>query len=69
MKTYISYFKLKFITGLQYRAAAIAGISTQLFFGIVYISVYVAFYESGSNNLPMKLNELVIYGYDKLFLH
>ena len=61
MKTYISYFKLKFITGLQYRAAAIAGISTQLFFGIVYISVYVAFYESGSNNLPMKLNELVSY--------
>lgn len=61
MKSYISYFKLKFITGLQYRASALAGISTQLFFGIVYISVYVAFYESGSDNTPMKLNQLVSY--------
>ncbi|MBQ9071923.1 MAG: ABC-2 family transporter protein [Bacilli bacterium] len=61
MKSYISYFKLKFITGLQYRAAALAGISTQIFFGIVYISVYVAFYESDSSNLPMELSQLVTY--------
>ena len=61
MKTYLSYFKLKFKTGLQYRAAALAGISTQIFFGIVYISVYVAFYESDSSNLPMELSELVSY--------
>ena len=61
MKSYISYFKLKFKTGLQYRAAALAGISTQIFFGIVYITVYVAFYESDATNLPMKLSELVSY--------
>ena len=59
--SYISYFKLKFKTGLQYRAAAIAGISTQLFFGIMYISVYVAFYESNPNTIPMPLVELVTY--------
>lgn len=59
--SYISYFKLKFKTGLQYRAAAIAGISTQLFFGLVYISVYVAFYESNPNTIPMPLGELVTY--------
>lgn len=61
MKSYISYFKLKFITGLQYRAAALAGLSTQFFFGFVYIAVYVAFYESGSSNLPMELTQLVSY--------
>ena len=61
MKSYLSYFKLKFITGLQYRAAAFAGISTQIFFGIMYICVYVAFYESDSSNLPMPLNQLVSY--------
>jgi len=61
MKSYISYFKLKFITGLQYRAAALAGIATQFFFGFVYISVYVAFYESGGANLPMELSQLVSY--------
>lgn len=61
MKSYLSYFKLKFKTGLQYRAAALAGIATQLFFGIVYISVYVAFYESDSSSLPMPLDQLVSY--------
>jgi len=61
MKSYISYFKLKFKTGLQYRAAAFAGMSTQVFFGFVYVAIYVAFYESGSSSLPMKLNELVSY--------
>ena len=61
MKSYLSYFKLKFKTGLQYRAAAFAGVSTQIFFGIIYICVYVAFYESDSSNLPMELSELVSY--------
>ena len=61
MKSYISYFKLKFKTGLQYRAAAFAGMSTQVFFGFVYVSIYIAFYESGSGNLPMKLSELISY--------
>ena len=32
MKTYLSIFKLKFINGIQYRVAAIAGLLTQLFF-------------------------------------
>ena len=59
MKSYLSYFKLKFLTGLQYRAAALAGLSTQFFFGFVYISVYIAFYESGSGTIPMPLDELV----------
>ena len=39
MRFYLSYFKLRFISGLQYRFAAIAGILTQFFFGIVIIMV------------------------------
>lgn len=61
MRTYLSYFKLKIKTGLQYRQAAIAGILTQFFFGFVYSSVYIAFYESGSSNLPMELPKLISY--------
>ena len=61
MKSYFSYFKLKFLTGLQYKAAAYAGVSAQIFFGLVYIFVYIAFYESDSSNLPMPLNQLVSY--------
>ena len=69
MKSYLSYFKLKFITGLQYRAAALAGMATQLFFGFVFISIYIACYNSGNSDLPMELsNLLVIYGYARYFL-
>ena len=61
MKAYLTYFKLKFISGLQYRTAAWAGIATQFFFGFVYIMVYVAFYESGGERLPMELSQVVTY--------
>lgn len=62
MKKYISIFKIKLMNNLQYRTAALAGISTQLFFGLVYIMVYLAFYQSGTNNtLPMNWKELVSY--------
>ena len=61
MRAYFSYFKLKFISGLQYRSAAIAGICTQFFFGFVYIMIYVAFYESGSKSTPMELSALITY--------
>lgn len=62
MKSYLNYFKLRFITNLQYRAAALAGISTQIFFGLVFIMVYLAFYDSnGSANYPMEWNNLVSY--------
>lgn len=61
MKTYFSYFKLRFSSALQYRAAALAGIPTQLFFGLVYVMVYLAFYESNSTNGPMEFSQLVSY--------
>lgn len=61
MRFYKSYFKLRFITNLQYRSAALAGVATQLFFGMIYIFVYLAFYESSSGAEPMKIRELVSY--------
>lgn len=61
MRAYLSYFKLKFISGLQYRQAAYAGIATQFFFGFVYIMIYVAFYQSGGKSLPMELPQLITY--------
>lgn len=62
MKSYLSYFKLRLITNLQYRAAALAGISTQIFFGLIFIMVYLAFYKSNPNSsLPMEWDHLVTY--------
>lgn len=61
MKSYLSYFKLRIITNLQYRASALAGIATQLFFGLVYIMMYLAFYESNDTSAVMNWNQLVTY--------
>jgi len=61
LKFYFSYFKLRFITSLQYRKAALAGIATQVFFGLVFLMIYIAFYSSGPNSAPMKLNEVISY--------
>ena len=61
MKAYYSYFRLKFMTGLQYRSAAWAGIATQFFFGFVYIMVYDAFYQSGNASTPMTISQLITY--------
>ncbi len=62
MKSYLNYFKLRVITNLQYRSAALAGLSTQLFFGFVYIMLYLAIYESNTGvKAPMDWNSLVTY--------
>jgi len=62
MKVYLNYFKLRIITNLQYRSAALAGIATQLFFGFVYIMLYLAIYESNTNvSTPMDLKSVITY--------
>ena len=62
MIVYLNYFKLRIITNFQYRASAIAGILTQLFFGIFYIMLYLALYESNNGaETPMDLNNLITY--------
>lgn len=61
MRSYLSVFKLKFITNLQYRASALSGMITQIFFGIVFIMMYLAFYESNSTTGVIKFSQLVTY--------
>ena len=43
MKKYLSFFKIRFIAGLQYRAAALAGIATQFAWGGLNILLFRAF--------------------------
>ena len=61
MRQYLSFFKIKFATGLQYKSAAIAGLATQIFFGFVFIMVYVAFYGSGTPEADITLREIIPY--------
>jgi ABC-2 type transport system permease protein len=61
MRGYISYFKLQIINGLQYKTAAIAGVSTQFFWGFITIFLFEAFYLSGNSNQPINFEQLVPY--------
>ena len=61
MKKYISFFRLRFSMGLQYRAAALAGMVTQFFWGGMNILMYAAFYESDPAAFPMTLDATVTY--------
>jgi len=61
MKAYFSYFKLRFINSFQYRAAAIAGVCTQFFWGFMNIMIYEAFYLNTNANVTISFQALVNY--------
>lgn len=61
MRKYLSFFKVRFITGLQYRAAAYAGVVTQFCWGCMTILMFRSFYQSNAEAFPMTLSELSSY--------
>lgn len=61
IKKYTSFFRLRFSMGLQYRAAALAGIVTQFAWGALEIMVFRAFYEADASAFPMTLSATVSY--------
>lgn len=61
MKQYGSFFRIRFLAGLQYRAAAWAGIATQYAWGGLTVLLYRAFYQNGANSFPMDFQALSTY--------
>ena len=61
MTPYLAIISARFRMLLQYRAAAIAGVATQIFFGLVLIMVYDAFYRSARVAPPMAFAQLASY--------
>ena len=61
MKTYLSFFRMRFLTLIQYRTAALAGIATQFVFGMMYVLVMRAFYGSSDAAQPMELSQAITY--------
>lgn len=56
MKKYLSFFRLRFSMGLQYRVAAFAGLVTQFAWGGMLILAYRAFLPGGPQCLPHDLS-------------
>lgn len=61
MRKYLSFFRLRFSMGLQYRTAALAGVVTQFFWGFMEIMVFRAFYEAEPEKFPMAFDAMVSY--------
>lgn len=61
MKKYLSFFRIRFIAGLQYRAAAWAGIATQFAWGGMTLLMFWAFYQNNTNSFPMPFPALSNY--------
>ena len=61
MKKYWSFFRIRFIHGLQYRAAALSGMVTQFFWGIMQILLFHAFYEASPDSFPMDFQAFSTY--------
>lgn len=61
MKVYISLFRIRFINGLQYRIAAVAGLATQFAWGFMEILAFLAFYRARPDAFPMEISHLVSY--------
>ncbi|WP_223596290.1 ABC transporter permease [Neobacillus bataviensis] len=61
MRVYLSVLKLRLLNGMQYRAAALAGVATQFFWGSMIIMVFQAFYQNAADTQPISLKELITY--------
>lgn len=61
MKKYLSFFRLRFAMGLQYRAAALGGIVTQFAWGFMEILMFRAFYRADASAFPMEFSALSSY--------
>ena len=62
MKAYLGLFRMRFLRGLSYRAAAIAGTATQFFWGFIIIMVLQAFARSSTGG-PAPLDQRQIASY------
>lgn len=61
MRAYLSIIKIRFNLLLQYRVAAIAGIITQFFFGMIFVMVLHGFYSSTSKPMPINFHSAATY--------
>ncbi len=61
MRKYLGIFRIRFSNGLQYRAAALAGLATQFTWGFMEILAFSAFYRANSAAFPMEFSHTVSY--------
>ena len=61
MRAYRAVFTARMAALLQYRAAAVAGLATQFFWGLIRMMIFDAFYRSSSLPQPMTREQVTTY--------
>ena len=61
MISYWAVLSARFRALLQYRAAALAGIVTQVFWGLIRVMIFQAFFRSTTAEQPMELDDVLTY--------
>jgi ABC-2 type transport system permease protein len=61
VRPYVAIVSARFRMLLQYRAAAIAGLWTQIVFGLVILGIFEAFFRSTTRAQPMTFAQIVSY--------
>lgn len=61
MTAYLAITTARFRTLLQYRSAALAGFGTQLFWGLIRVMIFDAFFRSSTAPQPMSPSQVVTY--------
>lgn len=61
MRRYLSFFRIRFLNGLQYRTAAYAGIATQFAWGFMSLLMFSAFYKTKPEAFPMEFSQVSSY--------
>lgn len=61
MRAYRAVFRLRLALGLQYRTAALAGLATQFFWGLMSIMVFDAFYSHSTAVPAMSFQQVTTY--------
>lgn len=61
MGKYWTFFRMRLISGLQYRTAAMAGMSTQLVWGTMELLLYRSLYLANPGRFPMGMEALSSY--------
>lgn len=61
MKKYISFFRIRFLTGLQYRLVLFSALTTQVFWGLLEALAYYALWQSEAVAFPMQFRSVITY--------
>ena len=61
LRPYRAVLSARFRALLQYRGAALAGLGTQFFWGLIRMMIFTAFYAGAAGAMPMSRESVVAY--------